>query len=123
MANTVGEVYIESQMRAKMGITQQASSWLNTRLSELRIQLDSSEVRLQAYREEQKLVDIEGIAGLVTQELEQTSKQLVDARATKNNLESINRVINEYGNDNIELLGSMPEIGRASCRERVLDGV
>ena len=110
VANTVGEVYIESQMRAKMGITQQASSWLNTRLSELRIQLDSSEVRLQAYREEQKLVDIEGIAGLVTQELEQTSKQLVDARATKNNLESINRVINEYGNDNIELLGSMPEI-------------
>lgn len=93
-----------------MGITQQASSWLNTRLSELRIQLDSSEVRLQAYREAQKLVDIEGIAGLVTQELEQISKQLVDARATKNNLESINRVINEYGNDNIELLGSMPEI-------------
>lgn len=110
VANTVGEVYIESQMRAKMGITQQASSWLNTRLSELRVQLDSSEVRLQNYREEQKLVDIEGIAGLVTQELEQTSKQLVDARATKNNLESINRVINEYGNNNIELLGSMPEI-------------
>ena len=110
VANTVGEVYIESQMRAKMGITQQASSWLNTRLSELRIQLDSSEVRLQAYREEQKLVDIEGIAGLVTQELEQMSKQLVDARAAKNNLESINRVINEYGNENIELLGSMPEI-------------
>ena len=110
VANTVGEAYIESQMRAKMGITQQASSWLNTRLSELRIQLDSSEVRLQAYREAQKLVDIEGIAGLVTQELEQMSKQLVDARAAKNNLESINRVINEYGNENIELLGSMPEI-------------
>jgi succinoglycan biosynthesis transport protein ExoP len=63
VANTVGEVYIESQMRAKMGITKQASSWLNTRLSELRIQLDSSEVRLQAYREEQKLgrVDLCGM--------------------------------------------------------------
>ena len=50
VANTVGEVYIDSQMRAKMGITQQATSWLNTRLSQLRIQLDDSEVRLQAYR-------------------------------------------------------------------------
>ncbi len=110
VANTVGEVYIESQMRAKMGITQQASSWLNTRLSQLRIQLDKSEERLQAYREEQKLVDIEGIAGLVTQELEQTSLQLVSARAEQNNLQSINRVISEYGNNNIELLGSMPEI-------------
>lgn len=110
VANTVGEVYIESQMRAKMGITQQASSWLNTRLSGLRIQLDNSEQKLQAYREAQKLVDIEGIAGLVTQELEQTSQQLVTARTEKNNLQSINRVINEYGNNNLELLGSMPEI-------------
>ncbi|MDA8940063.1 polysaccharide biosynthesis tyrosine autokinase [Pseudoalteromonas marina] len=110
VANTLGEVYIESQMRAKMGITQQASSWLNTRLSALRIQLDTSEQKLQAYREAQKLVDIEGIAGLVTQELEQTSQQLVTARTEKNNLQSINRVISEYGNNNLELLGSMPEI-------------
>jgi len=110
VANTVGEVYIESQMRAKMGITQQASSWLNTRLFQLRVQLDESEEKLQAYREAQKLVDIEGIAGLVTQELEQTSEQLVTARTEKNNLQSINRVISEYGNNNLELLGSMPEI-------------
>lgn len=110
VANTVGEIYIETQMRAKMGITQQASTWLNTRLSQLRIQLDRSEARLQAYREEQKLVDIEGIAGLVTQELEQTSQQLITARNEQNNLQSINRVIKEYGNNNIELLGSMPEI-------------
>ncbi len=110
VANTVGEVYIDSQMRAKMGITQQASSWLNTRLSQLRVQLDDSEVRLQTYREQQKLVDIEGIAGLATQELEQISQQLVVARNEKNNLESINRVISEYGNNNLELLGSMPEI-------------
>ncbi|MBW4966832.1 polysaccharide biosynthesis tyrosine autokinase [Pseudoalteromonas sp. CR1] len=110
VANTVGEVYIESQMRAKMGITQQASSWLNTRLFQLRVQLDDSEEKLQAYREAQKLVDIEGIAGLVTQELEQTSQQLVTARTEKNNLQSINRVISEYGNNNLELLGSMPEI-------------
>ncbi|MBB1281431.1 polysaccharide biosynthesis tyrosine autokinase [Pseudoalteromonas sp. SR41-1] len=110
VANTVGEVYIESQMRAKMGITQQASNWLNTRLSALRIQLDTSEQKLQAYREAQKLVDIEGIAGLVTQELEQMSQQLLVARNEKNNLQSINRVISEYGNNNLELLGSMPEI-------------
>lgn len=110
VANAVGQVYIDSQMRAKMGITQQASSWLNTRLSQLRIQLDKSEERLQAYREAQKLVDIEGIAGLVTQELEQVSQQLISARAEQNKLRSINRVINEYGNNNIDLLGSMPEI-------------
>ncbi|WP_377109542.1 GumC family protein [Pseudoalteromonas sp. R86517] len=110
VANTVGEVYIESQMRAKMGVTQEASNWLNSRLSKLRSQLDESELRLQNFREDQQLVDIEGIAGLATQELEQISQQLVIARNEKNNLESINRVISEYGNNNLELLGSMPEI-------------
>ncbi|KAA8601454.1 Capsular polysaccharide synthesis enzyme CpsD exopolysaccharide synthesis [Vibrio cyclitrophicus] len=110
VANTVGDVYIDSQMRAKMGITQQASTWLNTRLSQLRIQLDDSEARLQAFREAQQLVDIEGIAGLATQELEQISQQLVEARNEKNNLQSINRVINEFGDYDIDTLGSMPEI-------------
>ncbi|MBB1297206.1 polysaccharide biosynthesis tyrosine autokinase [Pseudoalteromonas distincta] len=110
VANTVGEVYIDNQMRAKMGITQQASNWLNSRLSQLRIQLDGSEERLQDFREDQHLIDIEGIAGLVTQELEQISAQLIEARNEKNKLESINRVITEYGNNNLELLGSMPEI-------------
>ncbi|MBH0034736.1 polysaccharide biosynthesis tyrosine autokinase [Pseudoalteromonas sp. NZS71_1] len=110
VANTVGEVYIDNQMRAKMGITQQASNWLNSRLSQLRIQLDGSEERLQDFREDQHLIDIEGIAGLVTQELEQISAQLIEARNEKNKFESINRVITEYGNNNLELLGSMPEI-------------
>ena len=110
VANAVGDRYIESQMRAKMGITQQASSWLNSRLSQLRIQLDDSEKRLQDFREDQHLIDIEGIAGLATQELEQISAQLIEARNEKNKLESINRVITEYGNNNLELLGSMPEI-------------
>ena len=110
VTNAVGDIYIESQMRAKMGITQQASSWLNSRLSQLRIQLDDSEERLQNFREDQHLIDIEGIAGLATQELEQISAQLIEARNEKNKLESINRVITEYGNNNLELLGSMPEI-------------
>lgn len=110
VANTVGEVYIDSNMRAKMGITKKASDWLNVRLSELRIQLDDSEARLQEYRESQELIDIEGVSGLINQELEQTSQQLVVARNEKNNLNSINRVIAEYGKENIERLGSMPEI-------------
>ena len=61
-------------------------------------------------REQQGLVDIEGIAGLVTQEIEQISSQLVAVRAEKNKLQSISRVISEYGDLDVELLGNMPEI-------------
>ena len=110
VANTVGEVYIEQHLTAKMGLTQKAAGWLTTRLSDLRIRLDASESKLQVYRERENLIDVEGVLGLVSKELEQTSQQLVVARNEKNKLQSIVRVINEYGRDNIAMLESITEI-------------
>ena len=110
VANTVGEVYIQNHMNAKMGITQQAAGWLTDRLSGLRIQLDQSEANLQAYREQENLIDVEGVVGLIKRDLEQTSQQLVIARNEQNKLESITRVIAEYGKSDYERLESIPEI-------------
>ncbi|GGI98735.1 chain-length determining protein [Shewanella hanedai] len=110
VANTVGEVYIEQNMNAKMGLTQKAAGWLTTRLSDLRVRLDASEGKLQAYRERENLVDVEGVLGLVSQELEQTSGQLVVTRNEMNKLQSIVRVIDEYGRDDIDRLESITEI-------------
>lgn len=110
VANTVGEVYIEQHMNAKMGLTQKAAGWLTTRLSDLRIRLDDSESKLQQYRERENLVDVEGVLGLVSKELEQTSNQLVVARNDMNKLQSIVRVINEYGRDDLDRLESISEI-------------
>jgi capsular exopolysaccharide synthesis family protein len=110
VANTVGEVYIENHLTAKMGVTKQAAGWLNSRLSDLRVRLADSEDKLQLYREKENLVDVEGVVGLVKKELEQTSEQLVASRLTRNNLESIMRVINEYGRDDMERLESIPEV-------------
>lgn len=110
VANMVGEVYIQNNMQAKMGITRQTSDWLSDRLSGLRKHLEDSEARLQNYREAQELVDIEGVAGLIRQELEQTSGQLVEARNEANKLASINRIISGYGKHDLNRLGSIPEI-------------
>ncbi|MDE3270658.1 GumC family protein [Pseudoalteromonas sp. G4] len=110
VANTVGEVYIENHMNAKMGITQKAAGWLTDRLSDLRIKLDKSEANLQAYREQENLIDVEGVVGLIKRELEQTSQQLVVSRNDQNKLESITRVIAEYGKSDYERLESIPEI-------------
>tara|TARA_R110001583_G_scaffold40193_1_gene128596 strand:- start:1117 stop:3363 length:2247 start_codon:yes stop_codon:yes gene_type:complete len=110
VANTVGDVYIEQNLSAQMGMTQKASGWLTTRLSDLRIRLDESESKLQQYRERENLVDVSGVVGLVSKELEQTSEQLVIARQVRNKLLSIVRVIDEYGRDDLEMLGSISEI-------------
>ena len=110
VANTVGDVYIEQNLSAQMGMSQKASGWLTTRLSDLRIRLDESESKLQQYRERENLVDVSGVVGLVSKELEQTSEQLVIARQVRNKLLSIVRVIDEYGRDDLEMLGSISEI-------------
>jgi len=110
VANTVGEVYIEQHLIGKMGVTKEASGWLTTRLTDLRLRLDESELKLQQYLESENLIDISGVLGLISKELEQTSVQLVVARNEKNKLESIIRVIDEYGRDNLEVLQSIPDI-------------
>jgi capsular exopolysaccharide synthesis family protein len=110
VANTVGEVYIEQHLIGKIGVTKEASGWLTTRLTDLRLQLDESEAKLQQYLESENLIDISGVLGLISKELEQTSVQLVVTRNEKNKLESIIRVIDEYGRDNLEVLQSIPDI-------------
>ena len=110
VANTVGDIYIENHLSAKMGVNQRASGWLSSRLSELRIRLATSEDKLQNYREKENLIDIQGVVGLIKKELEQTSEQLVASRLERNNLESILRGINEYGRNNLERLSTIPAI-------------
>ncbi|WP_337878934.1 polysaccharide biosynthesis tyrosine autokinase [Rheinheimera sp.] len=110
VANAVGDEYINSQLEAKLGITQQAANWLGGRLGELRQQLDDSEARLQAYREKEGLIDVEGVRGLGAKELERLSDELTEARSRKAQVDGFIRVIRQYGIDNMEQLESLPEI-------------
>ena len=119
VANTVGEVYIEQNLSGKMGMTQKAADWLTTRLSGLRIRLNDSENKLQAYREREDLIDVAGISSMVSKELEQTSEQLVVARNERNKLISLVRVINEFGHDNVTMLGNISEITSHASIENI----
>ncbi len=110
VVNTLGEVYINHHLDAKMQVTKQAADWLNTRLSSLKTQLVDSEGKLQQYREQENLVDIEGVVGLVGKELEQTSSQLVNARNELNKLTNINQLISEIGASNTQTLQTLDAI-------------
>jgi len=119
VANAMGDTYIDQDLRAKLGLSQKASGWLTTRLSDLQVRLQKSEEKLQRYREKENLVDMKGVVGLVSKELEQTSEQLVVARNDMNKLQSIVRVIDEYGRDNIEMLESISEITSHSVIQNI----
>lgn len=127
VANAVGDVYIQQDLMDKIAVNESASGWLHSRLSELRITLDKSEARLQAYSNKENLISQsgEGIAALISKELDQTSQQLTQARNEYNQLSSIVALVNEQGTKNLALLESLPEISShpaiVSLRENQID--
>ncbi len=109
VANTVAEVFIESHLEAKLEMTQQATSWLNQRLDGLRVKLEASEAKLQAFQESEGLVDVEGVQGLAAQELNEITTQLMQTRKVMKQAESIYQLVQTRGAD-FDALGSLQEV-------------
>lgn len=63
VANAVGEAYINVNLEAQLGATQQASHWITNRLAELKEQLKNSETALTDFLAKEKLVDDSGVEG------------------------------------------------------------
>lgn len=110
VANAVGDAYIESQLEAKLGITQKANTWIGGRLGELRLRLDDAEQRLQEFRIREGLIDVSGVRSLGSQELERLGTEITEARAKKAQIDGFIRVISQYGTDKIDRIESLPEV-------------
>ena len=79
-ANAHANAYIESILDARLEVTQSASSWMAKRIEDLRTKLLESERQLQAYREQEGLIDAEGVQSLPAKEIDELTTELVDAR-------------------------------------------
>jgi capsular exopolysaccharide synthesis family protein len=79
-ANAHADAYIESMLEARFAIRESASNWMSRRLDELRSKLQESEERLQAYREQEQLIDSQGIQALSTMQINDLTGRLVEAR-------------------------------------------
>ncbi|UCV13954.1 GumC family protein [Quatrionicoccus australiensis] len=81
IANTVAEMYIESDLEARYKMTKQASTWLQERLASLKSKLDESERGLQNYREKEGIVDIKNAAQSgAGKQIEEVTQRLVETR-------------------------------------------
>jgi polysaccharide biosynthesis transport protein len=80
IANSIAEVYIESDIEARSAITERAGDWLSDRLAALKQNLEQSERALQQYREQQGLVDTKGLAQSgATKQIEELTRALNEA--------------------------------------------
>lgn len=109
-ADVMAQQYIESQLDAKIELTQQAAGWLSDRLGGLKEKLEESERRLQEYREQNNLVDVEGVDTLVAKEIDQITEKLVDARSKRLELQSTYEQLQSLGELTFDNLSGLPNI-------------
>ena len=87
-ANQLADLYIESTLQAKLDVTRRAVSWINEKLSSAASELETSEARLQEFRERESLLNVGGARGLLEDELRNLTDRLRNAELRTGSLET-----------------------------------
>ena len=109
-ANALATGYIESQMEARLEMSASATAWMNNRMTELRSKLKSAEDVLQAYREKENLVDMDGVSAISAAALSATSDRMVDARRNRAEAESMYRQVQSMRGASLDRLASVSAV-------------
>lgn len=88
MANKLSELYILDQIETKFAATEQATTWLSDRVTELKAELEEIETRVKAFDAETKLVSVDALEALRNQlkdnrERLEATKALQDPLSTR----------------------------------------
>lgn len=109
-ANALANGFIESQLEATMEMSMTATNWMNSRLGELRTKLKDSEDRLQAFREAENLVDVDGVTTISAAELSLTGDRMIDARRQRAEAESQYRQVQTMRGGGWQRLATIPAV-------------
>jgi succinoglycan biosynthesis transport protein ExoP len=80
VANAIGEVYIDEQLRGNYEATQRASSWLEGRLKELRDQASDAQRAVVKFKDQNNIVDAGNGRLVYEQQLTELNAQMIPAR-------------------------------------------
>ncbi|KLN63530.1 GumC family protein [Vibrio sp. VPAP30] len=110
IANEVGHAFIENNLESKLLATEQATSWINSRLSELKNKLDESETKLLAFLKQQELIDDSGIVALTSSELSNLTDRIAKAIEKRIETQSIYSALRKSESKEVAALASIPLI-------------
>ena len=108
--NTLADIYINSHKENRLTITEKASDTLTGKITELKQNLEESEQTLQKYREKEKLIDIRGVDSLVAKELDNITSELVSARRSRIEAETVYHQITALKGQPLEAFESIPAV-------------
>jgi succinoglycan biosynthesis transport protein ExoP len=110
IANTMADVYVKSQVTAKVGATAATTGWLNNRLQELAGQLQNQEEAVQRYKAQNGLADSAPGNSLVDQQMAAINAQVVAARSELAEKEAILDRVNGSNPAEVTQVASSPVI-------------
>lgn len=110
IANEVGYAFIENNLESKLLATEQATSWINTRLSELKNKLDESETKLLAFLKKQELIDDSGIVALTSSELSNLTDRIAKATEKRIETQAVYSALRNSNSKDVTTLASIPLI-------------
>ncbi len=103
VANRIGQTYLQYQDEIHSASKASASQWLVDQLEELGKKLEASEQALQSFREQEGIVDIKGIAGLIESELTELTSSALKASKKVDDLKVTYQYIQNYRGNNQQL--------------------
>jgi capsular exopolysaccharide synthesis family protein len=109
--NTLVKTYVESDLEARLEETRESTGWLTERLADLRAKLKQSEAELQAFREEQQLLNVQGgVQTLSANQLDMVSTRLLEARQARVAAENLNEQASQLSGRSLEELSTIPSV-------------
>ena len=109
VANSIVENYIEQDLAYKFTASRDASNWLGDRLTEQRAQVESAELALQRYREQNEAISLEDRENIVVQKLADLNAAVTRAKTERLQKEAMYRQLEAAGRDPA-LLDTFPAI-------------
>ncbi len=122
IADAIARQYIEAQVDVRLEATRSAVDWLSERAERLRVQLETAETNVEEMRA--SIIRGEGQTSEATaQQLEETNRQLVLARADRAEAEArlgeVTRRIEAGLDPGVDLLASSPFAALTRLREEI----
>ena len=111
IANTVADTYIEYNLDYKLEGARSAMAWLAEQESDLKRQLEESELKLYQFKKDRNLlaVSLDDKQSMLSSNLANVNTKLTDLRVTRLALEAKRRMI-ERARDNILERDTLPEL-------------
>ncbi|KAF0192106.1 MAG: gumC [Gammaproteobacteria bacterium] len=83
IANAVTQAYSEYGMESRLATVKEATSWLSSRLRDLRRQLEQSEATLEAFQSRESMVATENSRQMINTKMANLAAELVKAQTTR----------------------------------------